>query len=280
MVRPVLRLGLIGDAIAASRAPELHRLAGGLLECPTDYVRLVPAEMGVNFDGAFAYARDSGFRGLNITYPYKARVVEKLRLDDPALRRLGAVNTVLFEPDGSARGENTDLTGFMAAFRARFGATKPGHVLLIGCGGVGRAVGFGLAALGADGLVLVDIDQTKAARLRQDLQADGAGGSIEIEAAATGAVGRVDGIVNCTPIGMEGGEPGVVLPTDAFRCALWAFDAVYTPSDTPFLRAARANGLATLSGYELFFHQGLHAVRLFHGRAVDAEALRRALARA
>jgi shikimate dehydrogenase len=62
------------------------------------------------------------------------------------------------------------------------------------------------------------------------------------------------------------------------RGARWAFDAVYTPRDTRFLRDAAAEGLEVLSGYELFFHQGIHAFGIFTGRRPDPKALREALA--
>ena len=59
--------------------------------------------------------------------------------------------------------------------------------------------------------------------------------------------------------------------------AEWAFDAVYTPVDTQFLRDAAAEGLQVMSGYELYFYQGLHAFKIFHGRPIDEAVLRAAL---
>jgi shikimate dehydrogenase len=93
-----------------------------------------------------------------------------------------------------------------------------------------------------------------------------------IDEAAVGA----DGLVNSTPLGMFG-HPGTAIPRHVMAGQRWAFDAVYTPMDTPFLRDAAASGLATMSGYELFFHQGVDAFRIFTGQDVDQPALRRAL---
>jgi shikimate dehydrogenase len=274
--RPVLRLGLIGDNIAASRAPRLHALAGDLLDRPTRYDRLVPAALGLDFDGVFDRAAAEGYRGLNITYPYKERAAARVTVDDPMLRRLGAVNTVVFEADGP-KGFNTDYTGFVAAYRARFGAQAPGAVCMIGAGGVGRAVAYGLLALGAAAITLVERDLPKAQALGEELRA--AAPALAVRATddvAAGAAGA-SGLVNCTPVGMVG-YPGTPLPRALMAGAAWAFDAVYTPVETQFLRDAAAAGAAALSGYELFFYQGLHCVEIFHGTGLDAATLRAALA--
>ena len=86
-----------------------------------------------------------------------------------------------------------------------------------------------------------------------------------------------DGIVNCTPVGMVG-YPGSPVPAERLGPQRWAFDAVYTPVETLFKQQAEAAGLTVLSGYELFFHQGIEAFRIFTGRvADDPGALRRLL---
>ena len=108
-----VRLGLIGDNIAASQSPRLHELAGRLTGADVTYQRLIPRERGQEFEQVFEAARDGGFRGLNITYPYKERVVSLVSIPDPHVAALGACNTVLFTADGP-QGYNTDGSGCMA----------------------------------------------------------------------------------------------------------------------------------------------------------------------
>ena len=120
----MIRLGLIGDNIKPSQAPRLHREAGRLAGLAVSYELLIPAEIGKGFDLLFDDCRESGMRGLNITYPYKQIAVARAKIDDPLVRRLGAINTVIFE-DGAARGYNTDHSGFIAAWRAAFGPASP-----------------------------------------------------------------------------------------------------------------------------------------------------------
>ncbi|EPX77378.1 shikimate dehydrogenase family protein [Litoreibacter arenae] len=272
----MFKLGLIGDNIAASQAPRLHETAGRITGHPVTYERLVPADMGMTFEEVFTHARDSGFTGLNITYPYKERAVQHVSIEDPQVSSIGAVNTVLFTPDG-AKGYNTDYSGFINAYRTTFGDMPVGTVCLIGTGGAGRAVAFGLLMLGARTIRLVDLDTDKADALARDLERLGKAVQVEVHPDATAAAHGADGLVNCTPLGM-GGIGGSPLPADAMTTSRWAFDAVYTPRDTRFLSDAEAAGLRTLSGYELFFGQGIDAWRIFTDIPLDAEHLRREMA--
>ncbi|NIZ15430.1 shikimate dehydrogenase [Phaeobacter sp. HF9A] len=269
-----LKLGLIGDNIALSRAPLLHRLAGEQNSMIVQYDRLVPRDMGEDFDTLFERCAGRDYRGINVTYPYKERAAAKVMISDPLVKAIGAVNTVLFDADG-AKGYNTDYSGFIEGYRGLRGDTAPGICCLIGTGGVGRAIAFGLVALGASEIRLVDRDRAKAEALAADLHAAGARAGVfdSAERAAQGA----SGLLNGTPVGMVsyGGTP---LEATAMSGATWAFDAVYTPLDTLFLTDATAAGLDIISGYELFFFQGVHAWAHFAGKPLDEPALRQSLA--
>ncbi len=270
-----IKLGLIGDNIARSRAPLLHRLAGELCSLDVSYERLIPRDLGKDFDAVFAGCAPAGLRGINVTYPYKERAAAKVRIDDPLVRAIGAVNTVVFEPDGP-RGFNTDYSGFVSGYRQTLGDTPPGVVCMIGAGGVGKAVAFGLIDLELEALRIVERDLPKAEALAEALRAAQPGLEVMVSGdIATGTAGA-QGLINCTPVGMVGYD-GTPVPKALMQDALWVFDAVYTPADTQFLRDAEAVGLKIMSGYELFFYQGVNAFEIFCGLRVDEAALRRAL---
>ena len=269
-----LKLGLIGDNIARSRSPLLHTLAGRQNGIAVSYDRLVPPALSSDFDTVFAGCAEGGYRGINITYPYKEKVFPKLTVTDPLVRAIGAINTVIFEADGP-KGHNTDHSGFMAAYRGVRGDTAPGTVLMIGTGGVGRAVAFGLLGLGASELRLVDRDRAKAEALAEELRAAGTARVVVMDDAEEAADGA-HGLINCTPVGMVGYE-GTPLAAGAMHGAQWVFDAVYTPADTQFLKDAAAAGLAVISGWELFYWQGVHAWKHFSGTPLDEGQLREAL---
>ena len=142
-----VRLGLIGDNIADSQAPRLHRLAGELRGIAVRYDLLVPAEAGLGFDALFDRCAVGRYRGINVTHPYKERAAARVGIESPLVRAMGAVNLVRFDSD-RARGFNTDYSGFLSAWRARFGTETPGVVCQVGAGGAGKAIGFALAELG------------------------------------------------------------------------------------------------------------------------------------
>lgn len=275
MAGPVIRLGLIGDNIAASKAPLLHKLAGGLCGLSVAYDLLQPADLGCAFEDVLRQCQGSGYRGLNITYPYKERVVGYLEVGDPVVRAIGACNTVLF--DGARpRGYNTDYTGFVTAYRNGFGEAPPRCVALAGAGGVGRAIGFALATLGASELRLFDLEQWKSIALAEAIRSVHSHARIEVAATIEQAAKGADALVNGTPVGMVG-IGGCPFPRGLIAGQRWAFDAVYTPVDTPFMLAARTAGLSTMSGYELFLYQGIDAFRHFTGRDIAEGSLREAL---
>ncbi|SMY06942.1 shikimate dehydrogenase family protein [Flavimaricola marinus] len=270
-----IKLGLIGDNITRSKSPRLHRTAGKLTGRDVTYDRLIPKDMGRSFDEVFEQVLKSGYRGINVTYPYKEVVTAKVTVTDPLVRGIGAVNTVVFGEDGP-KGFNTDYTGFMHAYRSIRGTEPPGVVCLIGTGGVGKAVAFGLVGLGARVIRCVDLDPAKADALAQALTSLGSETCIEVLTDAVTAARGADGIINCTPLGMVGigGSP---LEAEAMQGATWVFDAVYTPVDTQFLQDAAKAGLTVITGYELFFGQGVDAWEIFTGQDIDHAALRAAI---
>lgn len=271
-----VRLGLIGDNIRDSRSPDLHRLAGRLCGLEVLYQLLIPRELGRSFDEVFETCRHDGLKGVNITYPYKEQVIGRLASHNPDVALVGSSNTVVFTPTGPV-GHNTDYLGFIAAYRAHFGDRPAGRVAIVGAGGVGRAIAFALADLGASDLRLFDADGDRAAKLAGALRELSRAPVVRVEGDVAAVLKHADGVINCTPVGMFG-KPGSAIPLNLLGGKSWAFDAVYTPIETEFLQAARDLGIDTLSGYELFFQQGIKAFELFTGRVPPLHALRQQLA--
>jgi shikimate dehydrogenase len=269
------RLGLIGDGIGRSSAPRLHELAGRITGRTVSYVRFdLDGRADASFEDTLAGCGRDGLAGVNVTHPYKERAAAIVPIADPRVRRIGAVNTVLFGDGAPVAGHNTDHSGFVAAYRAQMGDAKPGAVALVGAGGVGRPIAVGLGELGATEIRVYDIDPGRAERLAFELSTPAAPvrACRDVGEALVGAAG----IVNATPIGMYR-YPGNPVPGAAMGSPRWVFDAVYTPRDTEFTVAAGRRGAEVISGWELFFWQGVHAFRLFTGLDVDQAALREAL---
>ena len=148
------------------------------------------------------------------------------------------------------------------------------NVLVVGgTSGIGRAVATALVALGAEELRLVDRESAKAEALASELRALKDAPDVKVYSDAETAAWGASGLLNGTPVGMVGYD-GTPLPRQAMAGAKWAFDAVYTPIDTQFLNDAAAEDLTIISGYELFFFQGVHAWSHFSGLPLDKTRLR------
>lgn len=265
-----LRLGLIGGNITATRSPALHIACGLSLGRNVTYDLIIPAERGQDFATVLAGCAAHGFDGVNVTYPFKEEAARLVPPGDPAVAAMGAANTVKFTASGP-QAFNTDHSGFKAAYRAAFGAGLPGRVLILGTGGVGRAVAFALADLHAAELVLFDTDHAKAAALATALRAHAQIATSIAPAGVAADLDGFDGVVNCTPLGMEGRE-GSPLAQGVTGRPRWSFDAVYTPMVTPFSQQTQALGARFLSGYDLYFHQGVDAFEIFSGQRVTDTA--------
>ena len=167
----------------------------------------------------------------------------RVEIENPRVRAMGAVNLVRFDQDGP-RGFNTDHSGFLAAFRSKFGTGMPGAVCQIGAGGAGKAIGFAMAALGAVAIRIVDVDRSRARALAGALRSAYPGLDAAAAASLDEAVAGARGLVNCSPVGMTGHD-GTPVPRPLMQGAAWVFDAVYTPVRTRFLTDAEASGLDT-----------------------------------
>jgi shikimate dehydrogenase len=267
-IQPVL-LGLIGSPIKSSAAPFMHEAAAEAAGFSAHYRLIdIPGADQPKLRAMLEGVRLLGFSGINVTFPYKEAVVPLLDSLTDTAAAIGAVNTVVVR-DGRLIGHNTDATGFARAFSQVLGSPGDAPVVLIGAGGVGRAIAFAMAELGAGELRVVDTAAEKATALAERLRG-------RIAARVYGhpqeALEGAGGIINATPIGMlpDRGSP---VPPALIRDAMWVADAVYTPLWTPLLRAAHARGARVMTGRELSIHQAVDAFRLFTGREASHEAI-------
>lgn len=257
-----MHLGLIGKAIMNSSAPDLHVRLGELTGMAVRYDLFDANEMPIDsLEGQVRRVMAEGYRGVNVTFPWKEDAVRLADEASEGARLVGAANTLVFE-DGKIVADNTDYTGFVGGFRATLGERAPGRVLLVGTGGVGKAVAFALGRLGAEEIVLLDLDAAKARGLCEELGAAGFPASWVRPEQLAETAARCDGLVNCTPIGHEK-SPGCPMPGELIEARHWIFDAVYVPAVTEFIAAARAAGASVMSGVSLFVFQGVDAFKRF-----------------
>ena len=267
-----MKLALIGEGIAKSQSPDLHRRLGGLVGLDTQY-DLVDS-LGVNgfdFPATVARLQAEGYRGSNVTFPFKEAARNLADTLSEGVQRVGSSNTLIFE-NGKIHAENTDYSGFISAYRRQFADRPTGRVLLIGAGGVGRAVACALGALGVTSIGLVERDTARGEALSLDLNRQGISTTTLSADEAEHQMASFDGIVNCTPVGHIN-HPGCPIKTEHLHDAQWVFDAVYIPARTELLIAAEEVGAVTLSGVDLFVFQGIDAFRFFAGSQATTAAI-------
>ena len=256
-----LLLGLIGSPIRSSAAPAMQEAAAEALGLRAHY-RLIDVAgadetaLRAMLDGV----RLLGFSGVNVTFPYKEAVVPLLDALSPGAAAIGTANTVVAR-DGRLTGHNTDSTGFARAFRGVLGSPGDAPVALIGAGGVGRAIAFAMAELGAQALHIFDSDTAKANALAARL---GNRLTVRVCHDVAEALSGAGGVINGTPIGMLPSRESAV-PAQLLHAKLFVADAVYTPLWTPLLQAARAAGCRVMTGRDLCIDQAVDAFRLFTG---------------
>lgn len=269
--RPFLA-GLLGAGISSSLTPALHMREAR--EQGLNYVyRVVDTADRELSDADLRDVLDAaqlmGYDGLNVTYPYKQRILGHLDALGPTAERLGAVNTVLFE-SGRRTGHNTDVTGFRLAMERHLSDVALASVVQLGAGGAGSAVADALLELGVDRLVVVDHEQTRAQMLAEALQARSPNERIVAGDHRTLAstLGDADGLVHCTPTGMAH-HPGLPLDPGLLDPRLWVADVVYRPLDTALLIESRARGCRVLHGGYMAVYQAARTFELVTGRTAE-----------
>ncbi len=265
------RCGVLGDPIAHSLSPVLHR--AGYAELGLDWTydaHRVPAG-GL---AAFVAGLDDSWRGLSLTMPLKREALGLVdRLTDRA-RLAGAVNTlVLGGPDNDERvGDNTDLPGAAAAIRERTDLPLVSAVVL-GGGATASSIGLALLDLGVRTVEVLVRDESRAAETLDVLRSHTSGAEVRTGVLGASDAVRADIVVSTIPADAQ-------TPALLARCGEVpvVFEALYDPWPTPL--AASASDRTLVGGLDLLVHQAALQLDLFTGLRAPLEAMRTAGQRA
>lgn len=252
-----------GDPIAHSKSPEYHNRrfrADGL------NALYVPFRVD-DFDEFMELARELPLSGISVTVPHKESAARAAATVNEGVTATRACNTLIRQSDGSYRGVNTDIEGFLSAIRTRLSTFRGATVL--GAGGAARAAVYALASEGVPVLVCnrtLSRAQTLVAELGEILRDEGQ--STTLSAAALpgdgtdlGAYG--DLIVQTSSVGMHPDHEGDPIPAYRFCGTETVYDIIYTPPMTPILKRAQQAGCAIVNGSGMFDAQADAQYRLF-----------------
>ena len=257
-----LKMGLIGDNISRTRLPAALKIMCNEHNLGFSFTPIDSAiEDTFDFDMTLSRIIAEGWDGVTVTHPFKldaARVAgDHAPLGADGVR-LAASNLLTFTDP--IKDYNTDYSGFIHMWSS-LSYTSPGQVAMAGAGGVASAIGPALIELGAESIIIWDVEKSRAEELAY-LMGQRAH-AIDHHDAAQACL-MADGLVNATSLGMAG-YGGTAFKPEWLSQASWAFDAVYTPNKTLFLTTARAAGLTCISGFSLFKSMAIETFKTYTG---------------
>lgn len=267
--------GLIGYPVKHSLSPLMHNAAFKALGISAEYrlFEIKPEEV----EGFIHCLSQNNISGLNVTTPYKERVIPLLDSLSEEARLIGAVNTIRVSGD-SSEGFNSDGEGFLKHLTEDLGFSPIGKIIaIIGAGGASRAVSVCLSKLKPKKLAIYDIDKAKALALVSHLKENFKDiDFIQANSIEELNVQESDLLINATPIGMQETDPCLIAESSIHKNLL-VYDLIYTPQETKLLKLARLKGAKTSNGLGMLLYQGALCFELWTGQKAPREIMRKAL---
>jgi shikimate dehydrogenase len=258
--------GLIGHPVEHTMSPVLQNF---LAERTGHNLIYVPFHVQEgDLEDAVRGAHALNAIGLNVTVPYKTEVCSLLEEIDPLAERIGAVNT-LVRTERGFKGYNTDMPGLYRALLYDGVRIEGEHVMVLGAGGVARAVCLLLQQKGAADLVLLNRSTDKAQKIAEEVN--------RIAGREFAKVLPLDGYrelpedarylcIQATSVGMHPNTQEAVIEDPQFyRHLSAAYDLIFNPLETRFMQLAAAQGIPAFNGYRMLLFQGVIAFELWTG---------------
>ena len=263
--------GIIGNHVSHSLSPHIHNAAFAANELNSVYV---PFEVHdpVAFLRRMVHPKtrelEWNLNGLSVTAPHKSIVMQQLDWIDSTCREIGACNTVVVRGD-QLFGYNTDAAGFIAPLRDALGTIRDTRCAVVGAGGAARACIWALKHEGADVTVFAR-DESRAEFLANAF-------GVKAEQFPATDFSGFDVVINTTPLGTQGERENESIATaEQLRGVRLAYDLVYNPSATKFLREAQAAGCQVLGGIEMLLAQAIEQFILWTQTQPDVNVMRAA----
>jgi len=263
--------GIIGNPVGHSLSPLVHNRAFLAQEVNAVYVPFQIEDTDVA--DLIRLAPMFGLHGLSVTIPHKVAVINHLTKADPAVEKIGACNTIVFRR-GERVGYNTDYIAAITGIEVAYGGNilddesvlKNEKALVLGSGGAGRALAYGLVQRGAM-VTVTDIDAERSVELAKHLGCEYVRWEMRESM-------EMDIVVNCTPIGMHPKVNETPYSRSSLRAKMLIFDAVYNPEHTLLVKQALERGCKVVTGVEMFVGQACYQFKLFTGQKASASKMR------
>ncbi len=277
MTSPYL-CGIFGFPISHSASPVMHDAAFQALKLDGSYTafEIIPK----NIKKAVEAIRLLNFTGINVTVPFKEKVLPWLDELSPEARLIGAVNTIHCVK-GRLIGFNTDAKGFQMALQEDWGDSLKGkNLCLIGAGGAARAVAVQASLVGIKKLIIVNRNQTRLKKLMMHLHENFP--RLEIVGLKSDSkslqkeILLADCIVNATSLGMKTQDP-LPIPISWLSKKTYVYDLIYRPFQTRFVKEAIRQGCHASGGLGMLLYQGALSFEIWTGRKAPVKIMQAAL---
>ena len=262
--------GLLGNPVEHTLSPVIHNHLAPMTDKNLVYVPFhVPDGLiGDAVQGAYAL----NLLGLNVTVPYKSAVIPFLKEIDPLAEQIGAVNTLVRTQDGY-KGYNTDMPGLYRAMCADGVELEGEKVIILGAGGVARAVAMLMAQKSVEQIIILNRTVERARQIAEEV--NGIAGREIASAYAMDEYNRLSDTskylaIQATSVGMYPNVEEAVITEDAFYQKIHTgYDLIFNPHTTQFMKLVRAQGGRAFNGAKMLLYQGIIAYELWTDCEID-----------
>lgn len=262
--------GLLGNPVEHTVSPVIHNT---LADATGENLTYVPFHVPTGFIGdAVKGAYALNLLGLNVTVPYKSDVIPFLKAIDPLAERIGAVNTLVRMEDGF-KGYNTDMRGLYRAMCSDGIQIEGEKVLLLGAGGVARAVAMLLAEKKAAEVILLNRTVEKAQTIADEVNAfvgEKIARAMPLMSYKELPQDESYLAIQATNVGMYPNVDDAVIADEAFyRKIHTGYDIIFNPAYTKFMELTEKQGGKAYNGLKMLLYQGIIAYELWTGQSIS-----------
>jgi shikimate dehydrogenase len=267
--------GLIGYPLGHSLSPFMQNAAFAALKVNAAY-KLFPLKEG-QIQGFLKGLLKNYIFGLNVTVPYKEKVIPFLDSVSGEAKFIGAVNTIK-RVRGKLLGFNTDAEGFSRSLARDLRFDPKGkNIAVLGAGGAARAVSVALGKMRAARIAIYDVDLAKAQALVRHLRKNMATANFScVDSVAGLEIKNVDLLVNATPQGMKESQHPPV-GKDLIHRGLLVYDLIYNPAETKLVKLAKEEGAGGCGGLGMLLYQGMRSFEIWTGKKAPQKIMSQAL---
>jgi len=250
---------VIGNPIKHSKSPLIHNYIFRKLNIDAVYLAFEIKDL----KAFFTFVRDTNVKGISITIPHKVESIKYIDEVEPIIEKIKAINTVK-NKNGKLIGYNTDIVGVIKAFETNGTKSLKGKTsLILGSGGVARAVIWALVEMGTESITIAGRTPEKLEELKNEVIPH----FKNIETISLSKVSEIikntDVIANCTPIGMIPNTEESPIDTRLINENHIVFDTVYTPKETKLIKDSKQVGAKTILGIDMFIFQALEQDKIW-----------------